>query len=324
MCLLVSDTLTRIQRSRFSAVVRVHQIHGARYRRATQQSTVPAALVSCLLFLISIHPGTSSTVSTYLSLSSSLDALLESREVVSDTLAPLPLDLVRDKEQAVVVAVQAQFQAWPSRLRYPDVSVCFFSPLLRMSLAVGNTSWSVIATPTRHAAPFKPPTGRAATDPLTSRFSPVMGRRTSCWQSRPLGSRSHCGRFIRSVLGSVISCCGTRVCSMTMSDKCATRVLDGRQIRTLFGQSACANTQVSQCCWSVSCCVQACKDIRRNTKNMRVNCAHVGKPSTNRTHTGREERVGKRHTHTRRKKRDRSREGQKRTHQFTFAERLRL
>ena len=58
---------------------------------------------------------------------------------------------------------------------------------------------------------------------------------------------------------------GTRVCSMTMSDKCATRVLDERQIQTLFGQSACANTQVSQCCWSVSCCVQACKDIRKNT-----------------------------------------------------------
>ena len=55
---------------------------------------------------------------------------------------------------------------------------------------------------------------------------------------------------------------GTRVCSMKMSDKCATYVLDGRQIRTLFGQGACANTQVSQCCWSVNCCVQAWENAR--------------------------------------------------------------
>ena len=97
-------------------------------------AAVNRSLHSCvkLAFLMSIQPGTSSTVSTYFSLSSSLDALLELRDVVSDTLAPVPLDLVRGKEHletialfTVVVAAQAQFQAWPSRLRYPDVSVCF-------------------------------------------------------------------------------------------------------------------------------------------------------------------------------------------------------
>ena len=82
----------------------------------------------------------------------------------------------------------------------------FRSPLPGMFLAVGNSSQSIIATPTRGAALLKPPTSRAATDQLTSRFSPLLYQRPSWWQSRqPLGSPSHRGRFIRSPLGSVVS-----------------------------------------------------------------------------------------------------------------------
>ena len=57
----------------------------------------------------------------------------------------------------------------------------FRSPLSGMFLAVGNSSWLVIARPTRRAARFKPPPSRAATDQLTSRFSLVLYKRTSCW-----------------------------------------------------------------------------------------------------------------------------------------------
>ena len=68
--------------------------------------------------------------------------------------------------------------------------------------AVGSSSWSVIARQTRRAAPLSPPTSRAATDQLTSR-----GSRLSCTDDPPAGSRSpfHCGRLIRSDLGSISS-----------------------------------------------------------------------------------------------------------------------
>ena len=80
----------------------------------------------------------------YLIVLESLDTLFESRDVVSDTLAPFPLELVRGKPSqgsSVIVAVQALFQAWPSRLRCLD-GFCrlFRSPLSGMFRAVGNSS----------------------------------------------------------------------------------------------------------------------------------------------------------------------------------------
>ena len=105
-----------------------------------------------LAFLISIQPGTSSTVSTCISLSSSLDALLEPRDVVSDTLAPDPLDLVRGKEHletialfTVVVAALAEFH------RYRDVFCLLFvlrcqGCLLLWATAPGQSSPDQLVT----------------------------------------------------------------------------------------------------------------------------------------------------------------------------------
>ena len=96
----------------------------------------------------------------------SLDALLEPREVARFLWI---LFVANCPRSASSLAIKASM---PRRFQSP-----FRSPLSRMFLA----SWSVIARPTRRAAPFKPPTGHAATDQLTSRFSAVLHKRTSCW-----------------------------------------------------------------------------------------------------------------------------------------------
>ena len=194
----------------------------------------------------------------------SLDALLKPRDAVRDTLAPFSLELVRGDEHLETFTLFLCGRCCPSSA--PTVSVSLRSPSSGMFLAAGDSSRTVIAKPTRRAAPFKPPTSRVATDQLTSRFSLVLYKRTSCWKSRqPLGWPPHCGRFIRSFWCSVIcetctqaaelycrlrsslrsdSCfsasfavnvagilrrllnhCGTRVCSVSRSNKCATHVL---------------------------------------------------------------------------------------------------
>ena len=87
----------------------------------------------------------------YLIVLESLDTLLESRDVVNDTLAPFPLELVRGSRgshpSTVVVVVQALFQAWPSRLQYLD-GFCRLYVLhcqgCGMFRTVGNSSWSVL------------------------------------------------------------------------------------------------------------------------------------------------------------------------------------
>ena len=132
-----------------------------------------------------------------------------------------------------------------------------------------------------------------------------------------MGSPSHCGRFIHSVLGSVISCsypicsvgtagssvmtlgfsasfaddcrdfrrlrhhCVTRVCSTTMSDRCVTHFFRQWQNRKLFGQGACESVDKS---------VRVTRGIvvymraeRHNQGMLRVKCAHVGKRSTETT-----------------------------------------
>ena len=114
-----------------------------------------------------------------------------------------------------------------------------------------------------------------------------------------------------------------------------TRGLDDtvRQVYdTCFGRKAnpnavwskvpCGNTQVSQRCWSVNCCVK--KYAGTPTRKMRVKCVHVGRPSTKWTHTqGAKRGLGRDTlTHVERKEIDHGRS--KRTHQSTFAGRLRL
>ena len=102
----------------------------------------------------------------------------------------------------------------------------FRSPLSGMFRAVGNSSWSVIARPTRRAAPFKPPTSRAATDQLTSRFSPdnLLDRYSRLLRNdfEVLASFADDYRDSRRLRYH----CGTRVCSMTLPDRCATHVSD--------------------------------------------------------------------------------------------------
>ena len=143
---------------------------------------------------------------------------------------------------SMVIAAQALSRAWPSRLR------C--------------SKQQPVVSHRRRAAPFKPPTSRAATDQLTSRFSLVTYKRNSCWKScQPLKSPSHCGCPIgtpcsRSVFVIISSFqraslavagihvwlryhCGTRACSVSVSKKSATRVFRTCANRKLFGQGAC-------------------------------------------------------------------------------------
>ena len=181
----------------------------------------------------------------------------------------------------VVAVVQALPRAWPSRLQCLDAFLSAFrSPLSGMFLAVSNSSWSVIARTTRRAAPFKLPTSRAATE-LTSRFSPLLHKRPSWWQShQPLGSPAYRGRFSRSCQGfrrlipdhdrlsrfmsklrnelkfpasfavnlEMIRLrlryhCGARESSVSRSGKRAPQAVWSRRLRT---------AQVSQCKWSVN------------------------------------------------------------------------
>ena len=100
------------------------------------------------------------------------------RDAVRDTLAPFSLELVRGDEHLETFTLFLCGRCCPSSA--PTVSVSR-SQLSGMFLAVGESSRSVIAKPTRRAAPFKPPTSRVATDQLTSRFSLVLYKRTSCW-----------------------------------------------------------------------------------------------------------------------------------------------
>ena len=75
--------------------------------------------------------------------------------------------------------------------------------------------------------------------------------------------------------------CGTRVCSMTVSDKCATHVLDKGKSESRLVKAPAQHTQMNPCWWSVNSCLHACKKIHRDTnQRMHVKCAHVGKPST--------------------------------------------
>ena len=94
----------------------------------------------------------------------SLEALLKSRDTVRDTLAPFSLELVRGDEHLETFTIFLCGRCCPSSA--PTVSVSLRFPLLGMFLAVGDSSWSVIARPTRRAAPFKPPTSRVATGPV--------------------------------------------------------------------------------------------------------------------------------------------------------------
>ena len=213
MCLLVSDTLdedparsflSRRELSiRFTVLVDVHfrkdltktfhVIDSEVFVWATQQSTVLAALVSSLLFSSAsslAHRRLSAHVShcpRVLMPSSNL------RDVVSDTLAPLPLNLVRGKEHAVVVAVQAQFQAWPSRLRYLDGFCLLFvlrcqGCLLLWETAPGQSSPDQLVV---LLSSHQPVALQLTSWLQDSRL--ILERRTSCWQSRQsLGSPSHC------------------------------------------------------------------------------------------------------------------------------------
>ena len=73
----------------------------------------------------------------------SLDTILESRDVVCDGACSRQRTSRGFHPSFVVVAVQALFQPWSSRLQTSTVSVGF------SFRAVGNSSWSVIARPTR-------------------------------------------------------------------------------------------------------------------------------------------------------------------------------
>ena len=149
----------------------------------------------------------------------------------------------------------------------------FRSPMSGTFLAVGNSTWSAITRPNRRAASFNPPTSRAATDQLTCTGELLAGNRASHWDRRAVAEDA-----CRSVLGSVMShsyqiCsigtagsgsvsvmtssfqrasltiagilfrlryhCGTRVCSVFVSSKCATHVLRTYAKRKLLGQGAC-------------------------------------------------------------------------------------
>ena len=162
-----------------------------------------------------------------------------------------------------------------------------------MSLAVGNSSWSIIARPTRHAAPFKPPAGRAATDQLTSRFSPGFGQADFI-----LSPATGIAVSLRKVHPLSL-----RLCHIMLRN---TRVLDDtvRQVYDTYFQTEAKPAAV-----------------RSDQPLFQRSCWET----VNKQDTHRARREGWEETYSRRKKRERSREGQKRTHKSTFfAERLRL
>ena len=73
--------------------------------------------------------------------------------------------------------------------------------------------------------------------------------------------------------------------SMTMSGTCATHVLTKANPKAVWSRRL-RCMQVSLCWWSVTCCVQACKQTQRNTQGTeRAKCAHVG--DTNNTSNSR-------------------------------------
>ena len=194
----------------------------------------------------------------------SLDALPESREVVSDAFASFSLGLVRGKEHLEAFthflwSLLPKLCLGPGRQGFDDQSFlsAFHYPLSGMFLAVGNSSWSVFARPTRRAAPLWPPTSAVATDMFISRCSLVLHMRTSCWSSRQtLGSPSHCGSFIRSVLGSVISCSYT-VCWIgtagSGSLSVATSDLQRASLTVLLGFSSGSAATVEHTCAQCPC-----------------------------------------------------------------------
>ena len=160
-----------LTKTRFTSLIR-------NVRLATQQSSVLFApawhIVDCQQIYLIVLEG--------------LGTLLESRDVVCDALSRFLWSLFEAKN----ISRLSPFccgRCCPSSVSSLVIKAsiprrflsAFCSSLSGMFRALGNSSWSVIARPTRRAAPLSPPTSRAATDQLTSRFSPVLYRRTSCW-----------------------------------------------------------------------------------------------------------------------------------------------
>ena len=185
---------------------------------------------------------------------------------------------------SVVVSVQALPRAWPQCL---DGFCLSFVPTVKGCFSRW-ASWSAIARPTRRAAPQATSQSRSAIDQLTSRLSPVLHKRTSCWLSRqPLGSPSHWGRFIRSPLGSVMSLEHDFEFSASFAVNLAgilnparlplwnTRVLDDnvRQVCDTCARTKAKPKAVVQ--------VMKCTCVQEDTTGIvRAKCAHVGNRST--------------------------------------------
>ena len=108
----------------------------------------------------------------------------------------------------------------------------------------------------------------------------LAGSRASHWDRRPVAEGA--SALLRDDFGFSASfadkCqeftplryhCGTRVSSMTMSNKCATHVLNKGKSESCWSRRL-RNTQVSPCERSVNCSVHACRETQGNTTKERT------------------------------------------------------
>ena len=97
----------------------------------------------------------------------------------------------------------------------------------------------------------------------------------------------------------------TRELDDSVRQVCDTCLQTEAKPKAVWSKAPCANTQVSQCCWSENCCVQACKEIRRNTNNENAREMCSCWETVNKVDTDRARREGweETHSHTPKEKR---------------------
>ena len=243
----------------------------------------------------------------------SLGTLLETRDVVSDTRRPISSGACSQSyhPSSVVVAVQALFQAWPSRLQYLNGFCRLYVPHCQGCFALWATALDQ-SSPDR--APFKPPTSRAA---LTSW---LRGSRLSCtggllagslashWNRRPTAEGTSAqsrapltharhrwaGEVLQGPPYRLLNLSGLRWTDQEISPAPLplwnTRVLDDnvrqecdtcfwqRQIRKLFGQGACETRKWVRACGQWIAAYRRARKHREGHKprNMRANALMLG------------------------------------------------
>ena len=180
-CSLMCSSGNSLTKTRFTSLIAKCLSANAAIKRSRR---------SCvkLAFLISIQPGTSSIVTRFMSLY--WRVLIPSSNLVTQSVMHSPRFLWSLFETKYISRLSPFFcgRCCPSSASSLVIKASMprrFLSALRSKLsvmlrAVGSNSWSVIARPTRRAAPLRPPTSRAATDEL------LAGSHASHWDRRPI------------------------------------------------------------------------------------------------------------------------------------------